>query len=280
MMQEASSGIVNIDEEDPRIVDRVLLYLYTMDYDDEPGDGEDYHTTISGPANRPPTETPETITPEDRGIWVPFLKNKKVDLGSRRVQEGLMINAQVYAIADLMDIPELRELAQSKFQQRVSVSALKIYGPPAAFTQVIKTTADNDKCLREFVLDQCVSVMKLSLYDSNKANWKQLLRVDAHFAAELLQRMVDVYSESLKRQEDQYLSIDMLLATERLKNDSLETAMAIHKRGITELVTAINKGTCSVCHSSLHPTLVPSSSTSTKTGLALQCRKCTATLIS
>lgn len=273
-------GVVNLESEDPAIVERLLRYLYTMDYNDELEKGENHRATISSAAQRPPIGTSEIATPEDLSIRLSSLGNRKFDLGSRRMEESLMINAQVYAMADLMDIPELRQLAQHKFEGRICISALKIYGPPAAFTEVVKTTADNDRGLREFVLDQCVGVMKWSLHDGNKACWKQLMREDAHFAAEVLQRTVDAYSVSLRCQADHYLSVDMLLAAERLKNDSLQKCLDDHKRGIVDLVTAINKGTCGVCHCSLHPKLVPSSSTTTKTGFALQCRKCTATLVS
>ncbi|KAL8828597.1 MAG: hypothetical protein Q9191_002498 [Dirinaria sp. TL-2023a] len=245
IFQEASSGVVNLDKEDPAILERMLRYLYTMDYSDELEKGENFRATISTSAQGSPVGTSGIATPEDLSIRPFSVGNRKFDLASRRMEESLMINAQVYAMADLIDIPELRQLAQLKFERRMSISDLKIHGPPAAFIEVVRTTADNDKGLREFVLEQCVGVMKWSLYDGNKAYWKRLMREDAHFAAEVLQRTADAYSESLRCQADHYLSVDMLLAAERLKNNNLQKRLDDHKRGIADLVTAINKGTCS-----------------------------------
>ena len=122
--------------------------------------------------------------------------------------------------------------------------------------------------------------MKSSLYSRNKAAWELLLREDVDFTVQVLQRTAHAYNESLKSKEEQYKTADAQLTAERLGSNALQKALDNHRRGVAELVTAINKGTCSVCHSSLHPLLGPSSSATSKTGFALQCRKCTATLVS
>ena len=257
-------------------MERVLLYLYTLDYNDERGAVDCDEPAVSPPVLQHPDNISETAWLIQRHVF----KNKPFDLGSCRVQESLMINARVYAMADRLDIPELRKVAQTKFEHRIAAPALKIYGPPAAFAKVIETTPDNDQGLRAFVLDQCVNAMKRSLCGRNKEVWECLLRGDVDFTVQVLQRTVRAYNESLKSKDDQYKTTNAQLTAERLKSNALQKAVDDHRRGVAELVTAINKGTCSVCHSSLHPLLGPSSSATSKSGFALQCRKCTATLVS
>ena len=34
-MQEAATGVITLDDDDPAVLDRVIKYLYLLDYSDE-----------------------------------------------------------------------------------------------------------------------------------------------------------------------------------------------------------------------------------------------------
>lgn len=214
----------------------------------------------------------------------PGQEHEHVHLGNHRVQESLIINAQMYALADRIDIPNLRKLAQVKFERRVHKSSLKIFGPPSAFLEVIKTTPANDKGLRRFVLEQCAYMVSWPLPSNKRQDWQNLLREDADFTADLLQRTVNTYETSLEAQEHEFHKLNHRLndqfAAEHQRTLDLQNALDELKKGVADMVAALNKGGCNVCHCNMQPVVRPDDSSSpSKTGYVVRCRKCTATLV-
>lgn len=84
-MQEASSGIISLEGVDHLIMERVLFFLYTVDY-------------------------PDFFLHEFDEIDV-------TQLTREQASALLAIHAQVYAMADRLDILELRQASTRKFKE-------------------------------------------------------------------------------------------------------------------------------------------------------------------
>ena len=110
-VQEASDKCITLEEDDPDIIDRVLCYLYTTDYMDVEDESlMDFLIKDADSANESLTSQPEIDADEPL--------DKK-----RLTQYALMVNTRVYAAADKLDIPELKELAHEKFLSRLQSDA-------------------------------------------------------------------------------------------------------------------------------------------------------------
>ena len=128
--------MTELKEDDPPTVLRMLTYLYTFDYDDE--------------------EEAASIAPymlEPAEIKAP---SPNVPLSDRQalIHTRLLNNVAVYAIAEKYDIPELKELAQVKFE-----SSLGDQEPhsnlPIIVNAVWETTPSSDRGMRDVVFEYC-----------------------------------------------------------------------------------------------------------------------------
>ena len=137
-----------MNDDDPQTVNRMMLYLYTLDYPDEDVSGVRAERVAINQSPLPHLKRKTSTTTEEG-----------TDSGS--VAEGavphdarMMNNVLVYAVAEKYDIPELKDLAKHKFQTLASSK-----WPHDEFQAIVEcvftTTPDNDMGLRQIVLDLC-----------------------------------------------------------------------------------------------------------------------------
>ena len=137
-----------MNDDDPQTVNRMLLYLYTLDYPDEvvPGVRAEHVAIDQSPLPHLRRKTSNTIEEEtDPGT---------ASDGAAPHGPRMMNNVLVYAVAENYDIPELKDLAKHKFQTLAS-SKWPHDGFHAITECIFTTTPDNDMGLRPIVLDIC-----------------------------------------------------------------------------------------------------------------------------
>lgn len=83
--QEAESGIITLEEDDPLTVERMLLWLYSVDYSDSDG------------------TTPDNCTKEPE-----LIEKAKIE------KAKMLTNIQVYALAEKYEVHGLKTLARTK----------------------------------------------------------------------------------------------------------------------------------------------------------------------
>jgi hypothetical protein len=112
--------VINLEEEDPEIFERVVKFIYTSDYSDSPGSAT---TTI--------TRTASTK--------------------SGTASQALIVNTKVYISADKWDIPALKKLAANKFED-----ALPKEGKSSSFAMSLRLmfeeTPESDRLLKDVAL--------------------------------------------------------------------------------------------------------------------------------
>ena len=115
----------------------MLIYLYTLAYDDEGEAASAQHYTINGKKLNP-SRAPSTPLSAEK-----LLRHTK-----------MMNNVVVHAIAQKYDIGELKQLAAVKFQKLLWLEAPS-HGLPDIIDAVFETTSVTDPELRNIAVDFC-----------------------------------------------------------------------------------------------------------------------------
>jgi hypothetical protein len=134
----------------------MFCYLYTFDYDD----GEDEipaQQQGSSKDNEPRTDTVSSASTQDAAALDFDRPSASESSGEiTALQDKVMNNVYVYAIAEKYEIPALKELARAKFQ---SLSRLteEFCCSPIVIDVVFGTTPETDTGLRSIVAELCAT---------------------------------------------------------------------------------------------------------------------------
>ncbi|KAI9737356.1 MAG: hypothetical protein M1834_009510 [Cirrosporium novae-zelandiae] len=154
---EAKLQRISLPEDDPEIVECVISYLYTLDYCDEEEDttgniivntrGGHNISPVDDQAAAPvdatignDSDTDDTIPTKSHEHENPFGHEKKIDPYFRDVR--------VYALAEKYDIPDLKDVAKSKFL-RWAENNWSHEAFPTVVREIYESTPASDCGLRE-----------------------------------------------------------------------------------------------------------------------------------
>lgn len=160
--------MIKLEEDDPGAVERMISYLYTLEYDDgylrrlwssrpELGDGVNKE---AGEDEASAAESQQTVS------QTPQPSNEPSEGGlSRRVNttkqaclvatgKAILANIHVYSIADKYDIVGLKQAARLKFSL-ISHYMLGTDVYPQIIRLVYETTPSSDRGLRDIVARNC-----------------------------------------------------------------------------------------------------------------------------
>ncbi|ORY18160.1 hypothetical protein BCR34DRAFT_583092 [Clohesyomyces aquaticus] len=189
--KESQNSHVDILDEDPCMVHRMLSYIYLSDYEpstiwqmpylsqnlDSRG-LKSYSTTMhclygrefgfinSGCACMTPSSDPSIEQTTFRPKWVP--RNKELvpmsSDGGAQVANPLLIHASMYALADRYGIPTLSEMAKGKF-----FDSLRDHWDSEDFVEAVayiySSTPDSDRGLRDTVIAAFKQYMGFNVED-------------------------------------------------------------------------------------------------------------------
>ncbi|OAL38196.1 hypothetical protein AYO20_02648 [Fonsecaea nubica] len=137
--KEASSKRIELKEDDPATVKRMVSYMYTFDYEDEKNQSlkSDDRSSVS------PEEGEEAVE----------ITSVKSDIVSdhNENQPALVSSVRVYAIADKYGIPPLKELARQRFCDWAETNWLHEDFCSIA-QEIFSSTPHNDRGLRDVVV--------------------------------------------------------------------------------------------------------------------------------
>ncbi|KAL2349830.1 hypothetical protein BJ546DRAFT_604519 [Cryomyces antarcticus] len=185
--REASSGVIDLDDDVPYAVHAMLHWFYHFDY------GYD-----SKARETPASIHVEATAPDDKGkpqLDQHIDKKQKADHQAGKTQvksdvSPLVFHVRTYAIADKYDLPGLKELACSKF----AGVAAKAWDSPSftlAIRSIYATTPSTDRGLRDVVIKIAHVHMTALLQDCGE--FVALLKENAEFAADLVALMARMY---------------------------------------------------------------------------------------
>ena len=287
-------GVINLDKDDPAVLDQVIRYLYTLDYNDGGAATSEAITTEKDPRSsitpKEPMRGKDVIPPEqnvapsqdgearvDQSLSAD-LEAKLIDRYNQEqiaVHVCLIMNTNVYAMADKFDIPKLKQLAKLKFEHHAKKWPHTDF--PAVIHRILECTPSNDRGLREV----CVGICAEHVYEitgaSGKAGdtkkWATVLREDADFTlAVLRQAAYKLYNVSeYKSAVDATLVADLEEAKQQ-RRKAAETSKA-SEGVIDRLIQALNKiERCRHCGVDFRPSFERSYLSAT--GYFLRCKLC------
>lgn len=176
MQQEASTGVVDLSQDDPQAVKMMMHYFYHLDYPhvamhETPGDG--HQPALHGNEASQPSTSTLFSSPFDssssalfnqptRKIATP-IRNRKKKLGSKAApawtdlditteirDPNLIIHANVYTLGEQYAVEGLKAVALDKF-----VAEVKVHWTTEDFLQAVEhvygATPEHDRGLRDVV---------------------------------------------------------------------------------------------------------------------------------
>ncbi|KAJ9606900.1 hypothetical protein H2200_008910 [Cladophialophora chaetospira] len=161
--KEATSGKIEFPEDDPEVMARVVLFMYTGDYDADKAPSTILPSGYSIVAGTPETKTESSAAekPKSRRIKASTEATpaqSKSGVGQtidKRSFEVLTINALVYKCADMLGIQNLMMLAAERFLADCPVAYTdERFAPP--LRTMFESTRSDDEHLRLPVTTLCV----------------------------------------------------------------------------------------------------------------------------
>ncbi|KAK4939980.1 hypothetical protein LTR10_019832 [Elasticomyces elasticus] len=137
--EEASSGVVKFPEEESSIMARVILFMYTKDYED----------------NRLPWFYKQVIHDDDEDEEERLRGQPGRDIDELGMMRPLKVNALMYKCADMLGLEQLKEIASSRFMRDARL-AYEMDGFDDVLQLLYENTSPGDRGLRFDVTRLCV----------------------------------------------------------------------------------------------------------------------------
>ena len=260
-----------MNDDDPQTVDRMLLYLYMLDYPDDDVPNVVAEHVVKECSAMPHLQREISATTEEEIDSSTTLEPSEC---AARQDSRMMNNALVYAIAEKYDIPELKELAKRKFQ--TLASSKWSHDDFHAVTEVVfSTTPDGDMGLRQVVLDVCEGHFQEILKDRDtRAGFLENKAITAV-----------VLDASVRKIEQDKMLLDGALARQISLKDELSKAKADTKVArdqmsawilrLDSLFTCANKvEECRHCHEKFQWCIDRVTNSFHGLGMLLRCTNC------
>ena len=246
-----------MDHDDPQTLERMLRYLYTSDYLDEDA------PSIADGSVAPHVAAEDVITDRYRP---PHLRRKRSPSTEEKMDfetvlkesealtpngAKMMNNVLVYAIAERCDVPELKELAKSKFRIFAN-SKWPLEDFHDVADAIFTTTHEGDMGLRQLILDICAR------------NFQEIMR-DVQSRADYLDNsaIAEVVLNATTRKFDQDMTLlDRALAEKIALKETIEQAEEERDDAVEDKRVLVNRSSlffdrtariseCRHCHESL-----------------------------
>ncbi|KAL9054737.1 MAG: hypothetical protein Q9206_003426 [Seirophora lacunosa] len=169
---ESRSGSLDLKEEHPQIVQRLMTFFYYGDYGDL--------TPVSPPLFFVHKTGGSTMTDQDR-------------------QDSLLLHCAMYACAVRYHVAELKTKAEGRFKALVA-SSWPLKDLPALVADVYTSTPSNDRGLRDPIVALCSEHIDDLVKDPS---WQELTKVEAaaQLSQELLPMVIATKNEAIQRLE-------------------------------------------------------------------------------
>ena len=208
-----------MNDDDPQTVNRMLLYLYTLDYPDEDVSGVRAKFVATDQSFLPHRRKTSTTTEEETD-------SGSISEGAYPHGSRMMNNVLVFAVAEKYDIPELKDLAKLKFQT-LAGSKWPLDEFQAIAESVFTTTPDNDTGLRQIVLDLCGKHFHHILKDEESRAGLLEIQAIAAVVLDAAVRKIDLDNMLLDRALAEQIAI-----REELSQAGADRQEALHQKNL------------------------------------------------
>lgn len=267
-IQEGTGGPIDLSEDDPNAVKRMLQYLYTGNYDDvdhEADEGVPGSSSMA-PGNTRPTNTQYNADQlsETSSIASSDTLEKAAKAPIHVKVSTLTNNLLVYALADMHDIPVLKFLAQTKFEVRAA-DEWATGDIIRLLPQVYAMTPDSDRGLRKIMIGVCLRSMEHLMCHKN---FRTLLKGDATMCFDVLD------ATQMWREEREVHESRVVKAPDDAKLKRVIEWTKTQERVFKNVVE--NNASCPTCLRPLHLSVSNGATNDWHGPLIVKCRHCRA----
>lgn len=243
--QESESREVDLQDDDPTVFEHLLSYLYTLDYDDgfrpeehegsSSSDVRGNNAAESGEDNPAAIPSVAVIKADSQrsdlsdsgeiGAVIPFPEHSE---GGKK--SSLMINVQVYAMADKFDMPELKVLAKEKFSKCAQGWPLPDF--PSVVHEALSSTPESDRGLRDIIRriladhvediypfdDLTSTTPSATATKTIRETWRNALRDEGDFLYKVLGSVAanNAYKQARLQLTNQEITTDLQIAQQEV----------------------------------------------------------------
>ncbi|KAL8896810.1 MAG: hypothetical protein Q9207_007527 [Kuettlingeria erythrocarpa] len=220
--KEAHENRIDLSDDDPAALQRMLTYLYTLEYDDEdPVDDSEENGSSEA-------VTLNAIAENRQGEADPTPNN--LDEPPQVNVSALLNNVLVYALAEKYDIQPLKDLAHQKFATR-SMFAWEDDKLVAVAKMVYNTTPTTDRGLRIMIALSCCDYIDQSSGDFlESSKLEQLCTKDGALTFDILKRYQSEKATEIQTLDSDREVRDKANADQRAQLQRLENELNIAKR--------------------------------------------------
>ena len=213
-----------------------------------------YHTlnngAISASAERPDSDV---NTEGNRFRFQQPVHNWRNGAG-KHPKDSLVVHPQVYALGDMLGIPDLRDLAHRKFRETIECQPW----PPSDFMvaalEVGRSTPINGSVQRDIISELCATHMftenllsaNPTVHELGPESWEAILKEDIDFTSQVVTFMALGHRNTM---------------------DAI-------KSELRNLIRATDRAGCKYCHEDFVPLLEEEEDANPPLGLALKCKGC------
>jgi hypothetical protein len=265
--QEAHSGIIELKDVDVSSMERVLLWLYTLDYP-YPVNATPSPKATPSQETVPPTLISNPDSNDDVNLdtaqeiirFQTMSVSTSADLENQETNR-LVIHARVYALADRFDIPELRQLTIENFNKFAPYRALDSDDFVAAALEVLRSTPLNDSGLRPIVKRICARYLDSIRTDRvemragriiDSKSWESIFKEDVDFTWEVMKTAAAMHRADLDAQQP-----------------TIDNGLALAK-----LADIAQRDSCIICRKAFRPLFEVVQSADTPRRVQLRCSHC------
>lgn len=270
-IQEATKNQIDLPDDNPNALERMLTYLYASKYDDldvseeetptKPNDPCEQNAEISDPPAAEDRDERSSQTSSGQGMW--SIKAEAAELPVHVLVSAINNNVLVYALADKYDIDLLKELAHTKFQIRTA-DEWAVSEIVNVLQNVYTTTPTTDRRLRTVMLQVCLRYMEDLMQDET---FRQLLHGDASLCFDVLS---EVQRQNSERANNGITSIVINAREARLKRVMEWTKT--QEQGFKHITLA--NSTCQNCVRPLDLSVSNGATTDWHGPFIVKCRHC------
>lgn len=219
--KEASSRIIELEEDDPDTLERMISFVYTNDYQEKDHGNLDLDK-LGISYDQPDTNRDKrdlAVTEEQHASPEPAENSPTGDISDRqRCDPALVSNMRVYAIADKYDIPCLKELAKQRF---CTWARSEWARPdfPAIVRVVFESTPSSDRGLRDIIIALVAAHGDIFI---KNADFRRLIQDVGELGLELLDKVLELHSTEMTTLRYRLLGSDLRLSTLESQKATLE----------------------------------------------------------
>ena len=193
---------ITLNDDDPSTVRRILTYLYTLDYDDA-----DASQAVAVAASQN----------ADSNVLDSSSKPEAIDDATTSHRKR-MNNVLIYALADKYNIPALKELAKTKFQNCKAGYSYSLYRD--VISAVYESTPDTDSGLRDIVILECAKEVEDILDEERVA---PMIRDNGSLSLGLLREVVKQKEVTQTKTTDLLMSLHTELGSLNIQASNIQT---------------------------------------------------------